>query len=455
MNLLIGIAMSTVVILLCVYVIYKSIQNKKIIPLLIVIATVLFYVGCYLYIDFFYLAWTILLIPQILFLLYVFVFMCISLFSRTKKTDISNKKFEFVSIILSVHNEENVIEKTVENLLNINYPKEFYDITFIDDFSTDNTLNILKKFNDRISIVDRSINNDKNTLRGKPAAINEYINKLKGELICILDADSLIEKDFILKLVSNFRNKKIGIVQGRNISYNRNINLISLLTAFDIYSMQHTIYKPLSFLGFGMFEGRAAMFRKDVFKEVGGFDPFLPAEDFDFGYRVGLEGYEIKYEEFVFANEQVTETPLEWYKQRKRWLSSHVLSCFKNLKDLYRTEKISSSKKISASFFISSLLWAFTLNFFGPLLLINEFTFYSKYYPYIFISCFSLTISFFCLSYVLQSKKIQLIIFIPIMLIYYWIFTIIQTYVLFSEKILNIKLSYKKALHRKPFLDEI
>jgi len=364
MKILVGVAMTIVVLIFCFYVILKSIKHKKPIPLLIVLATVSIYIGCYFNNNFLHLIWNLLLIPQILFLLYVFTFMCISLSKNKKGLKINksqvNKNLEFVSIVLSVHNEENVVEKTVESLLNINYPKELYDITFIDDFSTDNTVEILMKFKDAINIVDRSLDKDKNLLRGKPAAINENINKLKGGLICILDADSVVEKDFILKLVSNFEDKNLGIVQARNISYNINHNLVTLLTALDIYSMQHAIYKPLNILGFGMFEGRAAMFRKKVFNEAEGFDPFLPAEYFDFGYRVGLLGYKIKYEELVFANEQVTETASEWLKQRKRWLASHVLSCFKNLKNLYRTDQITLSKKISASFFISNLLWAFT-----------------------------------------------------------------------------------------------
>ena len=210
----------------------------------------------------------------------------------------------------------------------------------------------------------------------------------------------------------------------------------------------------MSIYGFGMFEGRGAIFRKNVFKELKGFDSSLPGEDFDFAFRTSLLGYTIKYEEETTSNEQVTETILEWHKQRKRWLANYVLSFLKNLPSLYKTKNVSLSSKISASFFTFNLLWAFTFNFFGPLILINEFK-YSTEYSLICIISFCLIVFFYCSSYIFKHKKISLILYIPIMIIYYWIFTIIQTWVLINEKVLNTRLFYKKALHRKPLLNEI
>jgi cellulose synthase/poly-beta-1,6-N-acetylglucosamine synthase-like glycosyltransferase len=384
--------------------------------------------------------------------------MMISLFKRkvTSNKDIDKEKsvYKSVSIVVAVHNEENVVADTINNLLNLNYPKEYYDITFIDDFSKDKTVEILKSFNDKINVIDRSLITGTNVMRGKPAGINENINKLKGELICVLDADSIIEKDFLKKLAPKFLDKNIGLVQARNIFYNKDHNFITRLTSFDIYSMQHAFFIPSSNLGFGMFEGRAGIFRKDLFIKLNGYDTSLPGEDFDFGYRVGLEGYTSNYEHKVFSKEQITETYNEWLKQRKRWIGNYVLSCFKNLKPLYNNKNLSFSSKMAAFYPMINLLSAFTFNFFGILILISEFKYHSPY-PYIFIVSFILTVIFFCLSYIFHSMKIWLILLIPVMTIYYWIFTIIQTWVFINEKVLNYKLSYKKAFHRKPLTNEI
>jgi cellulose synthase/poly-beta-1,6-N-acetylglucosamine synthase-like glycosyltransferase len=458
MNIIFGSLFTLVILSFCFLLLIKSIRLKKIIPLIILIVTICFYLLCFFNKFIFHIAWILFLIPQILFLLYVFFFMMISLFKRkvTSNKDIDKEKniYKSVSIVVAVHNEENVVTDTINNLLNLNYPKEYYDITFIDDFSKDKTVEILKSFNDKINVIDRSLVTDANVMRGKPAGINENIDKFKGELICVLDADSIIEKDFLNKLIPKFEDENLGMVQARNTFYNKNFNFITRLTSLDIYSMQHTIYIPLSSLGFGMFEGRAGIFRKEVFKKLNGYDTSLPGEDFDFGYRVTLEGYNSYYDNSVFSKEQITETFYEWLKQRKRWLGNHVLSCFKNLKPLYDNKDLSFSKKIAAFFFMINLLYAFTFNFFGPLMLISEFK-YTSSYSYIFILSFSLTVIFFCFSYILHTMKIWLILLIPIMIIYYWIFTIIQTWVFINEKVLNYKLSYKKAFHRKPLTNEI
>ncbi|MCL7753094.1 glycosyltransferase [Polaribacter sp. Z022] len=458
MKIFFGSVFTLVIVFFCVHVLIQSIKYKRIVPFAILIGTVCFYLLCFLNEFVFHLAWSLLLISQILFLTYVFCFMIVSL-KRKKvvsniKTDEDKNVLKYVSIVIAVHNEENVVDDTVNNLLNLNYPKDYYDITFIDDFSKDKTVEVLMNYSDQINVIDRSLTSDTNVMRGKPAAINENINTFKGELICVLDADSIIEKDFLKKLVPKFKDKNMGLVQARNIFYNKNRNFITRLTSLDIYSMQHTIYIPISSLGFGMFEGRAGIFRKDLFKKLNGYDTSLPGEDFDFGYRVSLEGYTSNYEDNVFSKEQITETFNEWLKQRKRWLGNHVLSCFKNLKPLYTNKNLSFSRKVAAFFFMINLLYAFTFNFFGPLMLINEFKYQSSY-SYVFIISFSLTVFFFCSSYIFRSTKIWLIPLIPIMIIYYWGFTVIQTWVFINEKVLNIKLSYKKAFHRKPLTNEI
>ncbi len=458
MKLFFGIVFSAVILGYALHLLIQAIKHKKIVPLAIFFGLLGVYALSFYNELAFYIFWNILLIPQILFTVYVFVFMIVSLTRKKTNTALektsNDEELLTVSIVVAVHDEENVVVDTVTNLLQLNYPKELYDITFIDDFSNDSTLALLRTYKDQIQVIDRSTMASSRQLKGKPAAINENIDALKGELICILDADSVIEKDFLRRLVPKFKNPNLGIVQARNIFYNKNKNIVTLLTALDIYSMQHTIYIPVSKLGFGMFEGRAGVFRKKIFKDIEGFDPALPGEDFDFAYRVGLSGHQVQYEDSVFSKEQVTETINEWYKQRKRWLANHVLSCFKNLKGLYETKNLTTSRKIAALFFMLNLAYAFSFNFLGPLMLINEFR-YESILPYIFIISFSLTVVFFCCSYILRTGKLWLLPLIPVMIIYYWTFTVIQTWVLINEKLIKIKLSYKKAYHRKPLSNEV
>jgi cellulose synthase/poly-beta-1,6-N-acetylglucosamine synthase-like glycosyltransferase len=99
---------------------------------------------------------------------------------------------------------------------------------------------------------------------GKAAALNEIIKRIDSDLVCVFDADSKPEKDFLLKCTGYFENTEVALVQGRNAQLNATDTLVSLLTTFDIYSMQFSIYYPITKFGFGIFEGRGAIFRRKV-----------------------------------------------------------------------------------------------------------------------------------------------------------------------------------------------
>ena len=454
---LIGIALTCVVIIFCFAIVVKSIKERKIVSLLIVLFIFVFYYITTLNNLTFKVLSTILLIPQIIFVTFVIFFFFKSIFKKKNKSfksPLRDENLPFFSILIATHNEENVIEKTVSHLQNLSYDKSLYDITIVDDLSTDNTLNVLKNNSNKINLIDRKLLYEKVTKKGKAAAINDVIDSLKGDLVLVLDADCLPEKEILLKVYKYFQDENIGVVQCRNTFYNERNNFVSLLTSIDIYSVQYAMYVPMSMLGFGMFEGRAGIFRKSIFKKLKGFDEILPGEDYDFTYRVALAGFRVVYDENITSSEQVTETLQEWFIQRKRWLGNHVLSFFKNSKHLYKSDKLNKRKKISMSFILFNLLFFFLFNFHGPLILLNEFSYHSSY-SLIFVGTFILAVTLFIIPYFYHSKKLYLIVFIPFMIIYYWLFSIIETWVFINEKILKINLLYKKASHRKPLVNEI
>lgn len=100
---------------------------------------------------------------------------------------------KLVSVIIPFYNEEEYIEKALISVLNQTY--ENLEILLINDGSTDNSLKIVKKFNDkRIKIIE-STNN------GVSIARNIGIKESKGNYLCFLDADDYWEKNKIEKQV--------------------------------------------------------------------------------------------------------------------------------------------------------------------------------------------------------------------------------------------------------------
>ena len=142
------------------------------------------------------------------FTIYIGMFWLILAVKNRKKFDEEKNAVEFpsISIIVPAFNEEKNIRKCIDSLLQLKYPSK-PEIIVVNDGSKDSTSAIAEKYrkNGDIKLI-----NQKN--KGKGAAINRGVKSSVGELIVIMDADSSIEKDALLKMVGYFDNPKVGAV---------------------------------------------------------------------------------------------------------------------------------------------------------------------------------------------------------------------------------------------------
>ncbi|MEK6809366.1 MAG: glycosyltransferase [Nanoarchaeota archaeon] len=135
-----------------------------------------------------------------------------------KVIDYHKKKLPFISIIISVYNEEKTLRQCLDSLLGLEYPS--YEVIMVNDASKDNTLAILQEYQqknkaakEKIKIVTYSIN------KGVPGARNEGMKAAKGEMFVFTDADATFPKEWPLKLIEPFlENPKIGATGGRDIA---------------------------------------------------------------------------------------------------------------------------------------------------------------------------------------------------------------------------------------------
>jgi glycosyltransferase involved in cell wall biosynthesis len=118
-----------------------------------------------------------------------------------------------LSIIISVFNEEKTIEKIIERMENVLLKDAVKQIIIVDDCSTDNTKNILKKFEHKYLILHHGKN------MGKGAAIKIALPHIKGEYAIIQDADLEYNPNDWPALLDEMKNKNIAAVYG-----SRNLN---------------------------------------------------------------------------------------------------------------------------------------------------------------------------------------------------------------------------------------
>ena len=123
-------------------------------------------------------------------------------------------KIPFISIIISVYNEQKTLHQCLDSLLLLEYPK--YEIIMVDDASKDNTLEILKQYqrkSKKITVVSYPVN------KGVPGARNEGIKVAKGEIVVFTDADATFPPQWPTQLIQPLiENKRIGATGGRDVS---------------------------------------------------------------------------------------------------------------------------------------------------------------------------------------------------------------------------------------------
>jgi poly-beta-1,6-N-acetyl-D-glucosamine synthase len=116
----------------------------------------------------------------------------------------------YVSIVLVVRNEAEIIEDKIQNLLTVNYPQELREIIVVSDGSTDGTNEMISRFRECSSV--RMILKPRS--EGKAAGLNDAVLASRGEIVVFTDARQQIEPDAIARLAEDFADPSVGCSSG-------------------------------------------------------------------------------------------------------------------------------------------------------------------------------------------------------------------------------------------------
>ena len=137
---------------------------------------------------------------------------CLWLLALIKTTPVKMENITpSVSLVISVYNEERVLARKIENTLDLDYPEELLEIVIISDGSTDKTNNIIRENAERNRNILPCI---MPTNKGKTACLNDFVPKLRGEIVLFSDANAFYDRDLVLKIVRSFADEKVGYVTG-------------------------------------------------------------------------------------------------------------------------------------------------------------------------------------------------------------------------------------------------
>ena len=265
----------------------------------------------------------IFLIPAVFY--FGFLFQILFGLKRLRRNNFKNDKKYFVSIIVPFRNETEVIVDCLKSLEMQTYPRDYFEIIFVDDFSNDDSfakLNAEKKLaNTRVI----SVPNDFQKLSPKKRGIKYGIEKSQGEIILTTDADCVHSKEWLETMISGFA-ENTGFISGPVKFANSNM-------LFE--KIQQLEFSGLVLVGAGLIGSKKPTicnaaniaFSKDAFDFVDGYEDnqHLASGDDEFLMQKIAKTKKFKVK-FLFVEQAVVETQAndtvnKFIQQRKRWAS--------------------------------------------------------------------------------------------------------------------------------------
>ena len=365
--------------------------------------------------------------------------LCYQLIYRHRhKDDIEFKQLTpaeqpFITIMIPAHNEEVMIEHTINYLMNnLNYEK--YEVLVTDDGSTDETPAILERLQnvyDNLRVVTIKKN------QGKAHAFNVGVGFARGEFILSNDADSIPEPDALWKYMSYFMGEEHANTAAvtANMDVQNRSTIIAKSQTVEFSSIVGVIKRSqVSALGnMYAYSGANTMYRRDALIDVGLFRQDRATEDISIAWDHQLNGWTTVFSPDILFYMNVPENLDALYHQRKRWAKGGTEVLLTNFKRVVSHP----GKYLKQWAFITdqtlSIIWSLFFFVSTLIFLISLVTFfftgnYERVYHMFCMAFIFVTFEMFAgvlqlLSALIvddRGRKFKYLIFMPLYMLIYW-----------------------------------
>lgn len=209
-----------------------------------------------------------------------------------------------VSVIVPVYNRADLIGLVIEAILRQSYPPK--EIIVVDDGSTDSTGEVVKRYPVRYIYQEN---------RGPASARNRGFEVSSGEIVAFLDSDCIAREEWLENLIKGFDSIEVGAVAGSYDIANPEAILSRLI--HEEIKWRHSRFKRFVRV-FGSYN---VAIRREVFKEVGGFDQSYrtaSGEDNDLSYMILRGGYKIRFVQDALVAHYHTESLWKYLREQSR-----------------------------------------------------------------------------------------------------------------------------------------
>ena len=370
-----------------------------------------------------------------------------SVFSQSNEKIISDDKLPALDILVAARDEENVIERLVERLFNLDYPINKLNIYIIDDGSSDKTPLILERLSkefDKLKIITRSANAG----GGKSGALNYALKFTHGEWLLILDADAQLKNDTLPRIFRFVYEGSWSAVQLRKSVINVSKNFLTTCQSMEMAMDAIFQYGRLSVAGVSELRGNGQLINKKVLLKCGSFNEDTVTDDLDLSLRLLLSKSKIGILWDPPVMEEAVENISALFSQRQRWAEGGLQRFFDYGEQLF-SKKIELIQKFDLTFFFI-LQYALPIISLIDLILSIALTESPSYWP---ISITAFTLSGIAVWYgsscksegpVLQNLNLMMML-VSLVYLSHWFLVI--PWVTIKMSIFPKKILWKKTLH--------
>ncbi|MGE5400035.1 MAG: cellulose synthase family protein [Ignavibacteriales bacterium] len=262
-----------------------------------------------------------------------------------------------VTIQLPLYNELYVVERLINCVCAIDYPRELMEIQVLDD-STDETTELVARLVSEKQAAGYDIKQIRRSSREgfKAGALYEGLKVAKGDYVAIFDADFMPTPNFLQKTLRFFNNPKIGMVQTRWGHANSDFSLLTKVQALALdghFVIEQSVRNKAGF--FITFNGTGGIWKKECIEDAGNWQGDTLAEDLDLSYRAQLKGWKFVYLRDFTTPAELPDEINALKAQQFRWTKGHIETAKKLLPQVWKS-KVPLRIKLQCTFHLSNNL---------------------------------------------------------------------------------------------------
>lgn len=232
------------------------------------------------------------------------------------------------SVIIAARNEESALPHLIEDLKAQTYPSHLFEVIIVNDHSTDGTALLSKNFEGRnwqMILPNAEAGNS-----SKKIAIATGIEKARGELLLITDADCRLSKEWIKTMAGFYREKNAAFIAAP-VKFIHDNSLLQVFQVLDFMTLQGITAASVASNTHTMCNGANLAYTKKAFEQVNGFsgiDKVATGDDMLLMHKIWKANPQNVF--YLKSKNTIVETaPMRTWKdllmQRRRWASKTLV----------------------------------------------------------------------------------------------------------------------------------